>query len=64
MKLCIRRPGTAGFMENRYRREKIMRAFYVEADHVPREGYKLSEREASTGRALRGNQIWKISAAM
>ena len=36
-----------------------MRAFYVEADHVPREGYKLSEREASTGRALRGNQIWK-----
>ena len=36
-----------------------MRAFYVEADHVPKEGYKLSEREASTGRALRGNQIWK-----
>ncbi len=36
-----------------------MRAFYVGADHVPREGYKLSEREASTGRALRGNQIWK-----
>jgi len=36
-----------------------MRAFYVEADHVPREGYVLSEREKKTGRALRGNQIWK-----
>ncbi|MGI6007637.1 MAG: scyllo-inosose 3-dehydrogenase [Ruminococcus sp.] len=36
-----------------------MRAFYVEADFVPKEGYKLSEREKSTGRALRGNQIWK-----
>lgn len=36
-----------------------MRAFYVEADHCPKPGYVLSEREASTGRALRGNQIWK-----
>ena len=36
-----------------------MRAFYVEADHAPKPGYILSEREASTGRALRGNQIWK-----
>lgn len=36
-----------------------MRAFYVEADHCPREGYVLSEREKTTGRALRGNQIWK-----
>ena len=36
-----------------------MRAFYVEADFVPKEGYKLSEREKSTGRAMRGNQIWK-----
>ena len=36
-----------------------MRAFYVEADFQPKEGYRLSERESSTGRALRGNQIWK-----
>jgi len=36
-----------------------MRAFYVEADWAPREGYKLSEREQSTKRALRGNSIWK-----
>jgi threonine dehydrogenase-like Zn-dependent dehydrogenase len=36
-----------------------MRAFYVQADHVPREGYVLSEREQTTGRALRGNQVWK-----
>lgn len=36
-----------------------MRAFYVEADHEPRPGYKMSEREISTGRALRGNQIWR-----
>ena len=36
-----------------------MRAFYVEADHEPREGYKMSEREITTGRALRGNQIWR-----
>lgn len=36
-----------------------MRAFYVEADFQPKEGYVLSEREKSTGRALRGNQIWK-----
>lgn len=36
-----------------------MRAFFVEAEHAPREGYVLSERERTTGRALRGNQIWK-----
>lgn len=36
-----------------------MRAFYVEADHEPRAGYKMSERELTTGRALRGNQIWR-----
>lgn len=36
-----------------------MRAFYVEADWAPKEGYKLSERETSTKRALRGNSIWK-----
>jgi len=36
-----------------------MRAFYVEADHEPREGYVLSEREISTGRAMRGNKIWR-----
>lgn len=41
------------------KRRKSMRAFYVEADFVPKEGYKLSEREKSTGRAMRGNQIWK-----
>lgn len=36
-----------------------MRGFYVEADWAPREGYKLSEREMKTKRALRGNSIWK-----
>lgn len=36
-----------------------MRAFYVEADYAPREGYVLSQREKETGRALRGNKIWK-----
>ena len=36
-----------------------MRAFYVEADWAPKPGYKLSPRETSTGRALRGNSIWK-----
>ncbi|WP_297872304.1 scyllo-inosose 3-dehydrogenase [uncultured Oscillibacter sp.] len=36
-----------------------MRAFYVEADYAPREGYVLSQREKDTGRALRGNKIWK-----
>jgi threonine dehydrogenase-like Zn-dependent dehydrogenase len=36
-----------------------MRAFYVEADFVPKEGYVLSEREKSTRRAIRGNSIWK-----
>lgn len=36
-----------------------MRAFYVEADHEPREGYVLSEREINTGRAMRGNKIWR-----
>lgn len=36
-----------------------MRAFYVEADFEPKPGYKLSEREANTRRAARGNSIWK-----
>ena len=36
-----------------------MRAFYVEAEYAPREGYVLSQREKETGRALRGNKIWK-----
>ena len=36
-----------------------MRAFYVEAEYAPREGYVLSDREKETGRALRGNKIWK-----
>lgn len=36
-----------------------MRAFYVEADWAPREGYQLSQRESLTGRALRGNSVWK-----
>jgi len=36
-----------------------MRAFYVEADWVPKEGYRVSDKERSTQRALRGNQIWK-----
>ncbi len=42
-----------------------MRAFYVEAEHVPKEGYVLSERELTTGRAMRGNMVWKdIRGAM
>jgi scyllo-inosose 3-dehydrogenase len=36
-----------------------MRAFYVEADWAPKEGYRVSDKERSTQRALRGNQIWK-----
>jgi threonine dehydrogenase-like Zn-dependent dehydrogenase len=36
-----------------------MRAFYVEADFEPKPGYKLSEREASTKRAARGNSIFR-----
>lgn len=36
-----------------------MRAFYVEAEWAPKVGYKLSPREESTRRALRGNSIWK-----
>ncbi len=36
-----------------------MRAFYVEADWVPKDGYRVSEKERNTQRALRGNQIWK-----
>lgn len=36
-----------------------MRGYYVEADFIPKEGYKVSEREESTKRALRGNSIWK-----
>lgn len=36
-----------------------MRAFYVEADYEPREGYVLSEREKETRRAMRGNSVWR-----
>lgn len=36
-----------------------MRAFYVEAEFVPKQGYKLSEREARDKRSARGNSIWK-----
>ncbi|MCL2864075.1 MAG: alcohol dehydrogenase catalytic domain-containing protein [Lachnospiraceae bacterium] len=36
-----------------------MRAFYVEANFVPKPGYKLSQREESSGRSARGNSIWK-----
>ena len=36
-----------------------MRGFYVTADWEPKEGYKLSEREASTKRSARGNNIWR-----
>ena len=41
-----------------------MRAFYVEADFQPKEGYRLSERESSTGRALREIRSGKISVAL
>ncbi len=37
----------------------MMRAFYVEADWAPKEGYKLSQREKETKRSARGNSIWK-----
>jgi len=36
-----------------------MRAFYVEAEFMPKPGYKLSERESTTKRSARGNSIWK-----
>ncbi|MDO4546564.1 MAG: scyllo-inosose 3-dehydrogenase [Clostridia bacterium] len=36
-----------------------MRAFYVEADWIPKEGYKPSRREIETRRSARGNSIWK-----
>lgn len=36
-----------------------MRGFYVTADWEPKEGYKLSERESSTRRSARGNNIWR-----
>lgn len=36
-----------------------MRAFYVEAEFVPKPGYKLSQREIETKRAMRGNSIFK-----
>lgn len=36
-----------------------MRAFYVEAEWLPKQGYKLSEKEVTTKRSLRGNSIWK-----
>lgn len=36
-----------------------MKAFYVEADWVPREGYDVSTRERVTQRAQRGCYIWK-----
>ncbi len=36
-----------------------MRAFYVEADWIPKDGYRVSDKEKNTQRALRGNQIWK-----
>jgi len=36
-----------------------MRAFYVEAEFIPKQGYKLSAREAGDKRSARGNSIWK-----
>ena len=36
-----------------------MRAFYVEADWAPKDGYRLSQRESDTKRSARGNSIWK-----
>ena len=36
-----------------------MRAFYVEAEWAPKEGYVLSEREKTTKRSARGSNIWK-----
>lgn len=36
-----------------------MRGFYVTADWEPKEGYKLSERESTTKRSARGNNIWR-----
>lgn len=36
-----------------------VKAFYVEAEWAPREGYQLSKRERETKRAARGNSVWK-----
>jgi threonine dehydrogenase-like Zn-dependent dehydrogenase len=36
-----------------------MKAFFVEADWIPREGYQPSKRERETQRSSRGNSIWK-----
>lgn len=38
---------------------QVMRAYYVEAEFVPKSDYKLSEREESTKRALRGSSVWQ-----
>ena len=36
-----------------------MRAFYVEADKVPKPGYVFSPSELKNNDVLRGNQVWK-----
>ena len=36
-----------------------MLAFNVEAEWAPKKGYRLSQREKETRRAMRGNSIWK-----
>ncbi|MGI6078502.1 MAG: scyllo-inosose 3-dehydrogenase [Fastidiosipilaceae bacterium] len=36
-----------------------MRAFYVEAEWAPKEGYHLSDREKADKRSARGSNIWK-----
>lgn len=36
-----------------------MKAYYVEADWAPKDGYVLSERELTEKRAMRGDFVWK-----
>lgn len=38
--------------------KETMRAFVIDADFNPKEGYVLSERERTTKRALRGNMVF------
>lgn len=38
--------------------KETMRAFVIDADFNPKEGYVLSERERNTKRALRGNMVF------
>lgn len=36
-----------------------MKAYVINADYTPKDGYVLNQREIETHRAMRGNMIWK-----